>query len=384
MSQAVAALIGPNAVIQVAKALDAVEGRSASTRIFGEAGIAHYLERPPETMIAELDVVELHHRLRAGLGERHSASVSWVAGHHTANYLLANRIPAPVQHLLRTAAGAPCWAYPASGDLAPRLDLHRIRQVHLQRLQAGAFLPSKTVRFAGTQPPSRPAAPIMLQPSSASSGNSFLRMPTSPRRNAPAWALRPADSGSTGPEAGQPRSRRMPYPILRARPGQRRCRKCPNLTLRSRVQRLTNGRSTDRMSRPRGTIQKPRTGRNPRSPKNTRSSPMPIRRMGCPGSFILYPTKLTRDILRRYGGGLWLFQTRCPCPEKLFSRPDASAIRAPSHSPIAQLVEHSTVNRMVAGSSPARGASFKAGLRARPFLSWDRVSSLTRQQTKSI
>src|SRR5580698_4696423 len=28
-----------------------------------------------------------------------------------------------------------------------------------------------------------------------------------------------------------------------------------------------------------------------------------------------------------------------------------------SHSPIAQLVEHSTVNRMVAGSSPARGAS---------------------------
>ncbi len=101
MSQAVAALIGPNAVIQVAKALDAVEGRSASARIFGEAGIAHYLERPPETMIAESDVVELHHRLREGLGERHSASVSWVAGHHTANYLLANRIPAPVQHLLR-------------------------------------------------------------------------------------------------------------------------------------------------------------------------------------------------------------------------------------------------------------------------------------------
>jgi hypothetical protein len=34
---------------------------------------------------------------------------------------------------------------------------------------------------------------------------------------------------------------------------------------------------------------------------------------------------------------------------------------APQHSSIAQLVEHSTVNRMVAGSSPARGASFKAG-----------------------
>src|SRR5271169_3766286 len=37
--------------------------------------------------------------------------------------------------------------------------------------------------------------------------------------------------------------------------------------------------------------------------------------------------------------------------------------RRPAWSPIAQLVEHSTVNRMVAGSSPARGAKLNQRFR---------------------
>ena len=46
-------------------------------------------------------------------------------------------------------------------------------------------------------------------------------------------------------------------------------------------------------------------------------------------------------------------------------RPACYSGPADAHSPIAQLVEHSTVNRMVAGSSPARGAIFQNRARKR-------------------
>jgi divinyl protochlorophyllide a 8-vinyl-reductase len=132
MSHATAVLIGPNAVIQLAGAIEAVEGTAAKTRIFDQAGVAHYLARPPETMIAESDVAELHRCMRAGLGSRHSASISWVAGHHTANYLLANRIPRPVQRLLKllpaplagqllmAAIARHAWTFVGSGKFSYR------------------------------------------------------------------------------------------------------------------------------------------------------------------------------------------------------------------------------------------------------------------------
>ncbi len=44
-------------------------------------------------------------------------------------------------------------------------------------------------------------------------------------------------------------------------------------------------------------------------------------------------------------------------------------------SPIAQLVEHSTVNRMVAGSSPARGATLFPCARALPRASHDDITA---------
>ena len=47
-----------------------------------------------------------------------------------------------------------------------------------------------------------------------------------------------------------------------------------------------------------------------------------------------------------------------PNPAGLVIRPSVAS----AHSPIAQLVEHSTVNRIVAGSSPARGAKFTSCL----------------------
>ncbi len=92
--------IGPNAVIQAAKAVEAFAGPSMLADIFDDAGLPHYLARMPGTMVPEQDVISLHASLRAGLGHRRAESVAWTAGYHTADYILAHRIPKPAQNLL--------------------------------------------------------------------------------------------------------------------------------------------------------------------------------------------------------------------------------------------------------------------------------------------
>ena len=54
----------------------------------------------------------------------------------------------------------------------------------------------------------------------------------------------------------------------------------------------------------------------------------------------------------------WLFIEKAKSPKGFWSINSSELGSGRSYSSIAQLVEHSTVNRMVAGSSPARGASF--------------------------
>lgn len=119
--------IGPNAVIRIAEAVDAVENRAATLRLFAGAGLGGYLAAPPAAMVPEDDVTALHRRLRSELGATRAVSVSWIAGVRTADYLLANRIPVPVQPLLRLlparlaafvllkAIGAHAWTFAGSG-----------------------------------------------------------------------------------------------------------------------------------------------------------------------------------------------------------------------------------------------------------------------------
>ena len=92
--------IGPNAVIRLAEALDALESKAVTRRLFIAADLESYVHALPEAMVPEDEVTVLHHRLRHDLGAGRAASVSWVAGQRTADYLLANRIPKPVQRLL--------------------------------------------------------------------------------------------------------------------------------------------------------------------------------------------------------------------------------------------------------------------------------------------
>lgn len=98
---AVAGRIGPNAIIRVAEALQHQLGRSLTTELFAAAGLAAYLDTPPTTMVDEAEARRLHGLLRSELGDRVAAAVSREAGVATANYLLAHRIPKPVQALLK-------------------------------------------------------------------------------------------------------------------------------------------------------------------------------------------------------------------------------------------------------------------------------------------
>ncbi len=93
--------IGPNAVIRLAEALDALESKAMTKRFFIAADLGRYAETLPDAMVPEQEVTTLHHHLRSSFSQVRAASISWIAGLRTADYLLANRIPKPVQSLLR-------------------------------------------------------------------------------------------------------------------------------------------------------------------------------------------------------------------------------------------------------------------------------------------
>ena len=89
--------IGPNAITRVAEAL----GAPLSAAVFQRAGLAHYLQSPPQRMIPEQEVSDLHQALRAELGCDQARQIGWQAGRLTGAYLLAHRIPFAAQRLLR-------------------------------------------------------------------------------------------------------------------------------------------------------------------------------------------------------------------------------------------------------------------------------------------
>lgn len=124
------ACIGPNAVIQLAAALDAAA--IDSQPIFAAAGVADWLDHLPEHMTDEIPVARLHQQLRRSLPPAQSVAVLQDAGRRTADYLLANRIPKPVQAVLKRlparlaawvlvkAIGANAWTFAGSGRFTAR------------------------------------------------------------------------------------------------------------------------------------------------------------------------------------------------------------------------------------------------------------------------
>lgn len=93
----IAGRIGPNAVTRLAEAL----GDDLAGVVFDAAGLSRRLAEPPRRMVPEGEVIRLHRALRTVLGEADAAVASREAGRLTALYLLAHRIPRPMQWVLR-------------------------------------------------------------------------------------------------------------------------------------------------------------------------------------------------------------------------------------------------------------------------------------------
>ncbi len=96
-----AAGIGPNAVTRLAEAAREVLPGREVLALFAEAGLAHRLANPPDRMVEEGEVTRLHAVLRRRLGVPVARLLGAEAGRRTADYLLAHRIPRPLQRLLR-------------------------------------------------------------------------------------------------------------------------------------------------------------------------------------------------------------------------------------------------------------------------------------------
>jgi divinyl protochlorophyllide a 8-vinyl-reductase len=98
---AAAARIGPNAIIRLVEALDQDRGPEAVAGLLEAAGLQQYSGALPTEMVDEQEVTRLQATLREQLGIDAARRTSRDAGLRTGDYLLANRIPRPVQRLLK-------------------------------------------------------------------------------------------------------------------------------------------------------------------------------------------------------------------------------------------------------------------------------------------
>lgn len=90
--------IGPNAILQLLPVIDRALGPAARARLLAAAGLAG--PPAPDGMIPEDDARRLHLALRA-LHPQAAPALAAEAGAATAAYILAHRLPRPVQRVLR-------------------------------------------------------------------------------------------------------------------------------------------------------------------------------------------------------------------------------------------------------------------------------------------
>lgn len=126
------AKVGPNAVTQTAAALRAAGGEALARRVFAAAGQTDLLDHLPAHMIDQRHPAALHRALAETLPPEQARAIAADAGRRTADYLLANRIPAPAQWLLRrlpprlaarlllAAIARNAWTFAGSGRFEAR------------------------------------------------------------------------------------------------------------------------------------------------------------------------------------------------------------------------------------------------------------------------
>jgi divinyl protochlorophyllide a 8-vinyl-reductase len=123
------ALIGPNAILQLLPQIERIGGEARVVQMLAEAGV---FEVPDGShMIPEGAAARLHQVLRRDEPEM-AAELAARAGRGTAEYILAHRIPKPVQALLHllpaplaaraltAAIGKHAWTFAGSGVFTAR------------------------------------------------------------------------------------------------------------------------------------------------------------------------------------------------------------------------------------------------------------------------
>ncbi len=126
------AKVGPNAVIQLAHALEALCSVREARAVFARAGLLDLLDDPPAEMVSETVVSALYRALFDQFGHEQASRIAAEAGKRTADYVMANRIPALARLLLKALPGfcaAPlllsaiaknAWTFAGSGILTAR------------------------------------------------------------------------------------------------------------------------------------------------------------------------------------------------------------------------------------------------------------------------
>lgn len=124
------AVVGPNAVIQLAAALRRAGLDWVARAAFAEADAEDWLMVPPAAMVDERKVALLHQLIRESLPQDQAVAVLQDAGRLTADYLLAHRIPRAAQSVLRLlppalatrslvpAIRAHAWTFAGSGHFS--------------------------------------------------------------------------------------------------------------------------------------------------------------------------------------------------------------------------------------------------------------------------
>lgn len=133
-----AALIGPNALLQLTAPMAAHLGASAVAEVFAAAGTS--VPPPDSGMIAQARVTAVF----TTLAHRHPADAGPIlqaAGAATADYILANRIPVVAASLIRALPGAlgarllaaaigrHAWTFAGSGQFRHRLGVPLILEI---------------------------------------------------------------------------------------------------------------------------------------------------------------------------------------------------------------------------------------------------------------
>lgn len=127
------AQIGPNAIIQTVGALEEAWGRAEAQAFLQRIGRDDLVEHLPATMVDEQEFVALIGALRAELGVSAAGQILARSGERTADYLLANRIPAPARRILPLlppslglrillrAIAAHAWTFAGTGRFSYRV-----------------------------------------------------------------------------------------------------------------------------------------------------------------------------------------------------------------------------------------------------------------------